>query len=94
MMLAGRTHYNAMVCMMDYFMTTPERGLLLKPHGILDGISVDYEFKVMVKTDSDYAKCMDTKRSMTGSVVYLKGVLVTLRSSTQKMVSFLTTRVS
>ena len=31
--LAGSTHYNAMVCKMDYWVTTPERGLVLKPHG-------------------------------------------------------------
>ena len=33
MMLAGRTYYDAMVCIMDYYMTTPERGLVLKLHG-------------------------------------------------------------
>ena len=38
-MLAGRTHYNIMVCIMDYYMATPERGLVLKPHGDWDGIS-------------------------------------------------------
>ena len=42
-------------------------------------------------TDCDYAKCLDTRRSVTGSVVYLNEVLVTFRSSTQKMHSLLTT---
>ena len=41
-MLAGRTHYDAIVCIMDYCVTTPERGLLLKPHGDWNGISIDY----------------------------------------------------
>ena len=87
MMLAGKTHYDAMVHIMDYCMTTPERGLVLKPHGDWDGISSGYKFEVTVKLDSDYAKCLDTRRSMTGSVVYLNGVLVMFRSSTQKMLS-------
>ena len=52
MMLPGRTHYNAMVCIMDYCITNPERGLVLKLHGDLDRISTDYKFEVMVKTDS------------------------------------------
>ena len=33
MMLAGRTHYSALVHIMDYCMTTPEKGLVLNPHG-------------------------------------------------------------
>ena len=76
-MLAGRTHYDAMVCIMDYFMTTPERELVLKPYGDWNGISTDYEHEVMVRNDSDYAKCPDTRRRMTGSVMCLNGVLRT-----------------
>ena len=49
------------------------------------------QIEVTVKTDSNYTKCPDTRRSMTGSVVYLNGVPVTFRSSTQKMVSLSTT---
>ena len=63
------------------------RGSGLKPHGNGDGISKDYEFELMVNTDSDNAKCPDTRRSITGSVVYLNRVPVPFRSSTQKMVS-------
>ena len=77
---------------MGYCVTTPEKGLVLKPYGDWDGISTDYKFQVTVKNDSDYAKCLDIKRSMTGSVVYLNGALVTFKSSTHKMVSLLTTK--
>ena len=34
----------------------------------------------MVKTDSDYAKCPGTRKSMTRSVVYLNGAPITFRS--------------
>ena len=93
MMLASRTHYDTMVCIMDYCVTTPERGLVLKPCGDWDGISMDYEFEVTVKMDSDYAKCPDTKRSIIVSVVYLNAAQVTFRSSTQQRVSLLATKV-
>ena len=53
---------------------------------------MDYKFEVTVKTDSNYAKCPDTGQSMTGSVVYLNGAIVTFRSSTQKMVILSTTK--
>ena len=81
MMLADRTHNDAMVCIIDYCITTPERGLVLKTHDNWDGISTDYEFEVRVKTDSVYAKCPDTRRNIIRSVVYLDGVLVTFRCS-------------
>ena len=41
--------------------------------------------------DSDYAKFLDIRRSVTGSIVYLNGVPVTYQSSTQKMVTLSTT---
>ena len=72
-------------------MTTQKRGLVIKPHGDYDGVSTDYQFELTVKTDSDYAKFPDTRRSMTGSVVYLNGAPIAFRNSNQKMVSLLTT---
>ena len=65
--------------------------LLRKPYGKWDIIITDYKFKVIEKFDSNDAKCQDT-RSMTGSVVYLNGALVTFRNSNQKIVSLLTTK--
>ena len=86
MMLAWKTHYDAMIHIMGYCVTSPVRGLVLKSIVVWDGISTDYQFEVMVKTDSDYAKCLDTRRSMTESVISLNGMPVVSRSSTQKMV--------
>ena len=31
--LARKTHYNAMLSIMDYYVTTPERGFVRKPYG-------------------------------------------------------------
>ena len=33
MTLAGETHYDAMTFIMDYCVTSPERGLVLKQYG-------------------------------------------------------------
>ena len=52
-------------------MNTPGRELVLKPYGDWDEISTDYKFEVMIKTDSNYAKCLGTRRNLTGSAVYL-----------------------
>ena len=46
-------------------MTTPERGLVLKPHGDMDRISMDYAFEVTVKTDPNNEKYPVTRRSIT-----------------------------
>ena len=73
-------------------MTTLERGLVLELDDDWDGINTDYKVEVTVKTDFDYAKCPDTRRSMTGSVVYPNQALVTFISSSQNTVSFLTTK--
>ena len=49
--------------------TTPERGLVLNPHCDCDGISTDYKFEVAAKMDTNYAKCPDTRRSKTRSML-------------------------
>ena len=48
MMLAGKTYYKAMIGILDYCVTTPERGLVFKPYSHWDGIGTDYKFEVMV----------------------------------------------
>ena len=44
-----REDYDAMICTTDYSVTTPARGLVLKPHGHWDGISTYYKLEVTVK---------------------------------------------
>ena len=79
-----------MLHIMNYFVTTPEREVVLKPHGDWEGISKGCQFELTVKMDSDYAKCLDTKRSMTVKVVYLHRVSVMFRRSHQKIMSLST----
>ena len=49
MVHAGKTHYNAMICIMNCCVTTPKTGLVFKPFHEWDGIYTDYKFKVMLK---------------------------------------------
>ena len=80
MILTWRTHYNAMVYIMDYCFATPERGLAV------------IGMELVQITNLKLQKMLDARRSMTESVVYLNGVLVMFRSSIQKTVSLLSTK--
>ena len=51
MMIAWKTHYDAMIHLMYYCVITPESGLVLKSYGNYHGISTDYKFEVTVKTE-------------------------------------------
>ena len=42
MKLAKKTHYNAMIHIMDYCVTTPEGRLVLKPFGEWKRMNTDY----------------------------------------------------
>ena len=49
-----------------------------------DGIDTDCKFKVVVRTDSDHAKCPVMRRGLIGIVVYLNRALVTFKISLRK----------
>ena len=86
--MSGATlaHVKAMHRVMDYCVATPKRGLLLKPERTWDG-SPDFEFVITGRSDSDYAKDTDTRKSVSGSAVFLEGSPVVMRSSTQRSVT-------
>lgn len=46
-----------------------------------------FEFIITAKSDSNYARCKETRRSITGFVVYLKGALISVKSGMQKIVA-------
>lgn len=63
-------HVKAMKRVMKYCVGTPNRGMFLKPSGEWDG-SPDYEFKVTGRSDSDYAKDVERRRSVSGYSVFM-----------------------
>ena len=78
-----QVHFDAMLWVMKYCMDMPKHGLTLKPKGRWDG-SKNYHFVISGKSDSDYAKCPKTRKSVTGIRVFLYGALVIFKSATQK----------
>jgi hypothetical protein len=85
MVAPNQGHYDAMMRTMAYVVGTPERGLTLAPDKQWDG-SKDFEFEITGESDSDYAKCLDTRKSISGIAVFLNKAPVVFRSATQKTV--------
>lgn len=83
---ATLAHMKAMIRVMQYCHSTPERGLLLKPTRKWNG-DPKFEFIISGYSDSDYAKNTDSRRSVSGTVVFLEDAPVSSRSSTQKSVT-------
>jgi hypothetical protein len=76
----------AMKKCMRYVWCTIEAGLLLKPSQKWNG-SNGHQFCIRGKSDSDYAKNTQTRRSVSGYVVYLEDAPTMHRSATQKTVA-------
>ena len=83
---ASLAHKKAMTIAMKYIVGTPERGLLLKPDAVWDGTK-DFEFVIMGRSDSDHAKCPDTRKSVSGYTVFLCGAPYKFRSAMQNIVA-------
>ena len=78
-----QVHFDAMLWVMKYCVDTPKHGLMLKPKGRWDG-SKKYHFVISGKSDSNYAKCPKTRKSVTWFGVFLNGSLVIFMSAIQK----------
>jgi hypothetical protein len=74
------THMSAMLRCMQYLTCTKEAGLLLKPTRKWDGTN-KFQFKIRGRLDLNYAKDMQTRRSVSGYVVYLEEAPVMHRKS-------------
>jgi hypothetical protein len=85
--MAGATlyHKQAMRRVMKYCVSTPDRGLLLKPTGIWDG-GAEFEFIINGKSDSEYAKD-ETRRSVNGWAVWLNDAPISFRSKMMPIVA-------
>ena len=85
MTIANQIHYKAMIRIMKYCIDTPNRGWTLKPNKIWDGKDKEVEFEISGESDSNYATCVDTRRSVTGYIVKLEDAIVAVRSIMQKL---------
>ena len=79
----SRIHYLAMLKCMKYCVRTKSRGWVLKPTRKWDG-KKGFKFRISGRSDSDYAKCPATRRSVSGYNVKLEGAVVIVASGMQK----------
>jgi hypothetical protein len=83
--MSGATlvHYKVMLRVMNYCVTTAGRGLELKTNRKWDG-DPKFEFIITGWSDLDFAMDTNTRKSISGSAVFLEGAPVVMRSSGQK----------
>ena len=82
----GLAHWKALKMVLRYLQGTASHGLVyVKARGEgEEGVLVGY-------TDSDYAKCLDTRKSLSGYCFTLYGCLISWRSTLQHVVALSTT---
>ncbi|XP_058776876.1 uncharacterized mitochondrial protein AtMg00810-like [Vicia villosa] len=71
-------HYNAAIRLLRYLKTSPSSGILL---------SATSSLKLNAFADSDWARCPDSRKSITGFCILLGSSLVSWKSKKQQTVS-------
>jgi len=79
-------HVKAMHRVMKYCVSTPNRGWKLKPNRTWDG-KKGFLFRIRGKSDSDYATCPTTRKSVSGYGVFLEGAPITVKSLMQRIIA-------
>ena len=80
------THVKAMHRVMKYCVSTPHRGWTLKPNRKWNGRK-GFLFRIRGKSDSDYATCPITRKSVSGYAVFLEGAPITVKSLMQRIIA-------
>jgi hypothetical protein len=79
---AMSAHTKAMLRVMKYCGGTPKRGMYLKPTGTWDG-GPYFEFIIEGRSDSDYAKDVEKRRSVSGYSVFMSDAPAAMASRMQ-----------
>ena len=82
-----KQHMKAARQIVDYLWQTPERGWYLKPDRRWKGFDKLFQFRIKGKSDSNYATCTDTRKSVTGYVVHFEGAPIAIKSVMQKIIA-------
>ena len=82
-----KEHMAAAKKIATFIWQTPSRGWTLSPTRRWDGKDWSFQFKVRGRSDSNYANCTDTRKSVTGFIVYLEDAPVAIRSVMQKIIA-------
>ena len=82
----AEVHIKAMHWAMEYCKSMPNRGWTLKPKREWDGKDKTFKFCIHGLTDSDYAQCLITYRSVSGYAAFLGGAPVSVKSVVERVV--------
>jgi hypothetical protein len=77
----------AMLRCMQHCVETKQQGLFLKPKGIWDVRDKDFEFEITGESDSDFAKDVETRHSVSGWSAYINDAPYVRKSKGQKFVT-------
>ena len=72
---------------MKFCVDTKHRGWKLQPKRSWNGHNKDFRFRISGKSDSNFATCVETRKSVTGYSVDLEGTPVAVKSGMQKIVA-------
>ena len=78
MMICNKSHLKAMHKVMAYVCSTANKGLMLKPKQIWKG-DRKFQFEIEVYSDATWASDPDTRKSVSGSTVFLEGSPVSMK---------------
>lgn len=81
---ASLAHLKAMYRVMKYMLGTQNHGKIFQPFGRYGN---GFEFEISGRSDSDYAKCSITRKSITGYKVCVNGAPVSIKSKMQQHVT-------
>lgn len=79
---ATEVAYKEMLRIIKHVLDTPGRGLKIEPTCFRKGL-----WKLILFTDSDWSGDKDDRKSISGFMMFLNGVLIAFRSKSQKIVS-------
>jgi hypothetical protein len=80
-------HQSAMERVMNFCICYKDNGWTLKPTEIWKEIDDENEVNIIGVSDSDYSKDIETRRSVTGYIVFLNGAPVAAKSKMQEAVT-------
>ena len=84
---AAKAHMKNMKRVMKYIIDTPNRGYTMFIKGKKWLGDPNYEFVITGRSDSDYAKDPETRRSVSGWIVYLCGIPIAWKSKMMPIVA-------
>ena len=81
----------SMLRCMKFCVDTKHRGWTMKPERKCIGKDQDIEIETDGDADSNYTTCPDTRKSITGIIVYVEGAIIAVKSGMQKIIALSTT---